>query len=381
MNMAEAMVGILGGGQLGRMQVQAGQKMGIESVVLEKEPNCPAAQVGAKQIVGSLYDREAIFQLAETVGRGGVLTWEVELFDTYAADDLVDRGYTVYPSPTSLREVIMDKWNQKEAFSHAGIPVAPYMKVESQADLDKAREGGKVIIKSRRGGYDGRSNLVVPNQDWEQIREHFSGLTPPVPEDGLLAENIVEFDRELAMMAARDIKGQIAFYPLVETIHVDNICHLVMAPAERSKLKEVRAQEIFREFLRLVDGPGVFGLELFDADELTVNEACMRVHNSGHYTKQACETSQFAQHMGLVLGHDVASTRLLTPATMINLLGRGTDPIPMDQVEQVRKMPNTTVDLYGKEPKPARKIGDIIVTGDIEWSRPQAELARSMIDV
>jgi phosphoribosylaminoimidazole carboxylase PurK protein len=316
-------IGIVGGGQLGMMLTEAASPLGFKVFVLEKEPVCPAAQVGARQIVGNIMDPAAIRELAEQVD---VISWEVEHIGSDTLIDLASEGFNVQPSPYSLA-VIKDKFEQKNMLRRRGLPVPnlialrefinPTDKAERLRTV-KALLGGEIILKARTGGFDGRGNLVY-RDDPDAVDEKFGDSW-----DDVFAERIEDFDKELSVVLARDIHGSVSLYPPVETVHRDNICHTVVAPADISPQVRVAAEDIAHETMKLFRGAGVFAIEMFlRGDDILINEIAPRVHNSGHHTIEANVTSQFAQHIRAISGMPLGSTAMRSPAAaMINILGR-----------------------------------------------------------
>lgn len=359
-------IGLVGGGQLGRMLTEAAHPLGFQVTVVDPTPDCPATMAGARQIVGNLKDADAIRQLAEQTD---VVTWEIEHINTNVLAELADNGINVQPSPSTLA-VIQDKYHQKTMLTRANLPVAPFLPLtHCETETEKQRQiaetvqmlGGAVILKTRRGGYDGRGNLVFDeDMDVAKIDEALGSNWT-----GLYAEALVPFQQEVSVVAARDVKGNIETYPTVETVHEDNICHTVVCPARIKPALISDAQELAHETLRHLEGAGVFAIEMFATeDEVLINEIAPRVHNSGHHTIEASVTSQFEQHIRAITGMPLGPTRLRVPAAaMINILGRREEPLRRDGLENILALPDTHPHFYGKSPRKARKIGHITVLG------------------
>ncbi len=340
-------IGIVGGGQLGRMLTSAAKPLGFEVVVVDPIENCPAAQVGADQIVASLKDPEAITELAE---RTNVVTWEIEHIDTDTLIGLHDNGYDIQPSPHTL-VTIQDKLSQKRMLVAGGIPVAPFF----DFDNSTIELSGPYVVKSRKGGYDGRGNAVVDDLQ-DPIIEEKLGLT------GLYVEQKMDFDKEVAIVAARDKLGNIVTYPLVETIHKDNICHITIAPASVDTATARRAKDIAHDTLGAMEGAGVFAIEMFVVgDDVVVNEIAPRVHNSGHHTIEANITSQFEQHIRAIAGLPLGSTAMRAHAVMINILGTRDEKLDRRGLNTLLTRPDTHPHFYGKDSRPQRKVGHITV--------------------
>jgi 5-(carboxyamino)imidazole ribonucleotide synthase len=367
-------VGIVGGGQLGRMLTEAAHPLGYKVTVLDLTSNSPAAQVGAEQIQGGLKDEEAIRELTEV---SDVTTWEIEHINTDVLEELANEGHNIQPSPQALA-IIKDKLDQKDFLKNNSLPTAEYTYIWHESTLRQAVRllGNNLIIKSRVGGYDGRGNAVYIGQSIEEISQELGSL--------LYAEKIVDFERELAVIAARDINGNIAVYPTVETVHKDNICHTVLAPAEISRRAAKNAHEVAYETLKHLGGAGIFAIEMFQTgDDVIINEIAPRVHNSGHLTIEANATSQFEQHIRAVTGMPLGSTEMRAPAAaMINILGTRDEPLSREGLADALALPDTHPHFYGKDPRPARKVGHITVLGaTIKEVKEKAEQARWAIKI
>jgi 5-(carboxyamino)imidazole ribonucleotide synthase len=371
-------IGIIGGGQLGQMLTLAALPLGFRVVVVNPTANSPAAQVGAEEIVANLYDPKALRKLAET---SDYITIEIEHLEVSELDIIAKLGKPVNPAPSIIR-IIQDKYAQKEFLLEAGIPVAPSVAIESEKDAASALKqfGGKMLIKTRLGAYDGRGNMVVESvSDITRAFTQFSG-TP------LYAEQFIPFEKELAVMAARRMNGDIALYPVVETIHERNICVEVLAPAPVSDRIIEKATEVASSVAELLQGAGMFGIEMFltKTGQVLVNEIAPRVHNSGHYTTEGSRTSQFEQHIRAISGLPLGDTSMVVPAAvMINILGERDGPTKLEGLAKALAVPETSVHLYGKSPtKVDRKMGHITSTGKtIEEAQARALQARKALSI
>ncbi len=331
------------------MTAEAARDLGIEIVVLDRDANSPAGQiVGAKnELVGRWSDPIARAALAERVD---LVTLENEFVEAAALQWLVDRGTPGYPGPETLR-LIQDKLTQKETLRAAGLPVPQFVSVRSIGDLRQAgvRLGWPLVLKARRLGYDGHGNATVPRLD-------------------LFAEAFVAFQSELAVMVVRGRDGATAVYPVVETYQREHICHEVVAPARVDARLAARAREIALRAVETVGAVGVVGVELFCTanGEILINELAPRPHNSGHYTIEACQTSQFANHLRAILGWPLGATELVAPAAaMVNLLGTTLGPARPRGLAAAAAVPGAFVHLYGKrEVRPRRKMGHVTALGD-----------------
>lgn len=347
-------LGIIGGGQLGMMIAEAAQKMPEEIskiIVLDPTENCPAAQVGAEQIVADFKDEKAIHELAE---KSDIITYEIESGNSEVLKSLENKS-EINPSPETLR-IIQDKLLQKEFLSNNNIPVAHFVKIENIEELKKQLEefGYPALLKARRDAYDGRGNYKINTPDEVQKAfDYFAG-------QNLMLEKFVDFKMEVSVIAARNTKGQIKTYPLVENIHEYNILRQTIAPARVSQIISDNADKIAQKTLTVLKGAGVFGIEMFvtSDDQILINEIAPRVHNSGHHTLQSSETSQFEQHLRAILGLELGGVKLLNKTIMYNVLGSQDfegeyKPIQISE-------PQTFLKMYGKKiSKPLRKLGHV----------------------
>jgi len=358
-------LGIIGGGQLGMMITEAAQNLNeiSEVTVLDPTENCPAAQVGAKQIVGDFKDKNAIIKLAE---QSDIITYEIESGNT---DVLSKLKAKIEPSPSTLG-IIQDKLSQKKFLSENGLPVSQFYEITSLDDLrERINELGlPVLLKARRDAYDGRGNFKISSSDEvEKAYQYFDGKS-------LMIEKFVNFKMEVSVIAIRNTKGQIAAYPLVENIHEDNILKMTIAPARVSDDVIRNAGEIAKKTMQVLNGAGVFGIEMFidQNNKILINEIAPRVHNSGHHTLQSCKTSQFEQHLRAILGLDLGSTDLVHKTVMYNILGPDRfegkyKPVQLEKDGVYLKM-------YGKDvSKPQRKLGHFNVV-DMNDSKNTSEL-------
>lgn len=360
------------------MMTEAAKQLDLKIIVIDPLDNCPAKQVGASQIVASMHNKDALHELAE---RTDVITIDVEHVDAETLD-LISRDKTpVRPLPGTIR-MIQDKLKQKQFLADRGIAVADFLAID---DLDSAltaldKFGGKMLIKTRRGAYDGRGNMVVSSvEEVKKALEYFG-------EQGLYAEKFVPFKKELAVMLARDLNGKSEIYPIVETIQNRNICEYVIAPARVDEQAIKLAKDLAERVADVLGGPGIYGIEMFltEDNQVLVNEIAPRVHNSGHYTIEACQTSQFEQHLRAICGLELGSASLkVSAAVMVNILGKRDGPTIEEGFDKLAEIPHTYVHLYGKSPtKVDRKMGHITVTADsVEAAFANAEKAIGLITI
>ena len=366
-------LGIIGGGQLGMMITEAAKNLSehiSEIIVLDPTENCPAAQAGAKQIVGDFKDELAILKLAE---QSDIITYEIESGNT---DVLSKLKAKIEPSPSTLG-IIQDKFSQKTFLSENELPVSQFYEITSLNDLhEKIKELGlPVLLKSRRDAYDGRGNFKITSSDEiEKAYQHFDGKS-------LMVEKFVNFKMEVSVIAARNTKGNIVTYPLVENIHENNILKMTIAPARVSDDVIKDAGKIARKTMEVLKGAGVFGIEMFiDQDgKILINEIAPRVHNSGHHTLQSCKTSQFEQHLRAILGLELGSTDLIHKTVMCNILGPDGFEGKYKPVELEKD--NVYLKMYGKDiSKPQRKIGHFNVV-DLSDSNDASELLKTADEI
>lgn len=378
-------IGIVGGGQLGRMLAIAAKQLGFYVVVTDPTPSSPAGQVADKQIIGGYKDDATIRQLAKEVD---VITIDAEFVNTDTLLDLENKGKKVFPSPKTI-ELIKDKLLQKEFLKTHKIPTADFSDIPSSVILASEmrpesptvkRDAGQasmtikktieqiaqqfgypLLLKARTDAYDGKGNFVVHSEiDIAKGLEKLKGRP-------LYVERFVPFEKELAVMIARNIKDDIAIYPVVETIHQNNILDYLLCPADISDKARHNASELAKKVMQQMKGAGIFGIEMFlkKDDTVLVNEIAPRVHNSGHYTIEASITSQFEQHIRAITGLPLGVTDLLPKAVVMkNILGEKNGSGIPEGLEKVLAMKNVTVHMYGKhESRIGRKMGHITVVG------------------
>lgn len=354
-------LGILGGGQLAKMTAQAAYRMGLRVAVIEHGEDSPAGVMTKLEFSKGWKDSS---ELDNFVKVSDIITLENEFIDPEILDAVAERRL-VFPAPDTMR-FVQDKFTQKQTFSEAGIPTPVFAAIDSKQDLiDFGNANGyPFVAKTRRFGYDGYGNATIKRETeidmvWRRFME---GEEPRA----LLAESFVTFTKELAVMVARNKRGEIAVYPCVQTIQQGHICVTVLAPAPIEDHLQKRAQEIAIACVEKIQGVGVFGIELFLTvqDELLFNEIAPRPHNSGHYTIEACHTSQYENLIRAVTNMPLGSTAMRVPAAcMINLLGeRNGSGIP-DSVVEMLKVENVSLHLYGKKDvRMGRKMGHLTST-------------------
>lgn len=354
-------IGILGGGQLARMSAFQAIRMGIDVAILEKIKNSPAGMLTNKEYVGWVNDKKLVKEFAKNCD---LITLENEFIDSHILTEIENLGKKVLPSPATIG-LIQDKYIQKKTLAKKGIPVPDFFEVKNLSDYSSLikKLGNKFVLKSRKMGYDGYGNALIRSES--DFNTEFFRLTKRHSE--LYAEKFVDFKKELAIMIVRNSK-EINTYPVVETIQKDHICHTVLAPAQITDAQIKLAKEIGVQAVRAVKGRGIFGIEFFltKSGEILVNEMAPRPHNSGHYTIEACVTSQFENHIRSVLDLPLGSTDLVQPfAVMINLLGKKNDSGIIRDYRKVLEDSNVHLHIYGKkQSRIGRKMGHITMLGN-----------------
>lgn len=368
-------IGIIGGGQLGKMLTQKAKKMGFYVEILDPTPDSPAAQVADNQIVGDFYDEN---KLKELVEKNDVITYDIEHVNIKILKQLFDKGYKIYPSPYLL-ELIQDKLTQKHLLNKAGIPVPKFDKVEKLDPLCFEKFGFPCVQKARKGGYDGRGVVVLKDR---------GDLEKAIKAEAIL-EEFIDFEKELAVMVARNTEGEIKCYPVVEMVFNEraNICDMVIVPARVEKEIEEQARKIAIKSIEALDGVGIFGVEMFLTKDgkVLLNEIAPRPHNSGHYTIEACLTCQFEQHIRAITGLPLGSTELLSPAVMVNLLGEeGYEGPPIvEGLNKALAIPGLSFHFYGKkETRPLRKMGHVtILDKNLERAIEKAKEVKDILKI
>ncbi|XXM72112.1 5-(carboxyamino)imidazole ribonucleotide synthase [Lysinibacillus sphaericus] len=350
-------IGIIGGGQLGRMMALAAKHSGFKVAVLDPSPASPCAQVADLVITAPFDQYEALDRLAEA---SDVITYEFENIDYDALKWLAGRAYL--PQGAELIRITQDRIQEKAALTLAGVEVAPYAVILQEEDIYDNIEklGYPAVLKTSRGGYDGKGQYVI--RKVEEVSEAAALL-----ENGpCVLEKWIPFERELSVIVTRNPDGQQTHFPVVENIHVDNILHETIAPARVSEEISRKAVEMAERISETLDLVGTLAIEMFLTEDgsIYINELAPRPHNSGHYSIEACDSSQFAQHIKAVCNWPLRKPSLLKNAVMVNLLGEHIEPV----MKAIPNQPSWFVHLYGKDvPKSKRKMGHVtILTDDIE---------------
>ena len=342
-------IGILGGGQLGRMLALAAARLGFDVAVLSPQARSPAARVAAYEIVAGYEDPAGLAELARI---SDVVTFEFENVPAGSVDELVRRGASVAPDGRALA-IAQDRLAEKSFLNEAGLATVRFASVDSAADLAAAvtRLGAPLLLKTRRGGYDGKGQIWVNRP--ADAQEAFAALGGVAA----IAETPADFKREVALIAARGRGGEIALFPLTESHHEHGILRRSTAPARDAERAMAEAERIAATLLDALGYVGVLGIELFECDDgkLLVNEFAPRVHNTGHWTADGCEVDQFEQHIRAIAGWPLGPTAPLRRVEMSNLLGH-----EADDWRRLAGETDARLWLYGKgDGKPGRKMGHV----------------------
>jgi len=342
-------IGVLGGGQLGRMLAMAAARLGFDVAVLDPERDAPAHRVAAQAIVGDYDDPEALEALASLAD---VITFEFENVPARAIEILETLGAEVAPSGRALA-IAQDRLDEKQFLNEAGEPTVAFAAIDGPDDIVAALQklGRPLLIKGRRGGYDGKG------QAWVQQPREAKAVFAAIGGQPGIAETPADFRRELSVIAARGRDGEIALYPLAENHHEDGILRRTVAPAKVTPQTMAQAERIAATLLSALGYVGVIGIELFERDDgrLLVNEFAPRVHNTGHWTLDGCEVDQFEQHIRAVAGWPLGPTDAIARVEMTNLIGE-----QANDWKRLSAEPETRLWLYGKaDVRAGRKMGHV----------------------
>lgn len=349
-------IGIIGGGQLGRMMAISAKQMGFKIASLDPTPNCPLAQVADFEIIGAYSDLTAIKQLAEV---SDVITYEFENISVEALDWLIENAYV--PQGREVLHATKHRLREKQTIESFGIPVAPYYEVNTMENLSEGVQelGFPAVLKTCTGGYDGKGQVVVQSTD------DFPLAKPLITSTACVLEKWIPFTCEVSVIVHRSPSGEVSVYPVGENIHKNQILHETIVPARISEQVSKRALEIGQIIADKFQLVGTLAIEMFVTEdgEIFVNELAPRPHNSGHYTMEACETSQFEQHIRSVCNLPLGDTRLLSPVVMVNVLGEHYDAV----IASTKLWEIGKIHLYGKaDVKTGRKMGHVnVLTKDI----------------
>jgi len=381
MDIIQKKIGIVGGGQLGKMMILEAKRLGFYVAVLDPTPDCPAHSISDLHIVAALDDEQGYRELAR---RSDVITYEFENIHAQALEKLEGEGHLVYPSVTALK-TIQNKNLQKIALEKSAIPIPRFSLVASTSDI---RECGKtenfgypLMLKTTTGGYDGKGNALIQTEsDVEAAFEQLGG-----GKKELMVEEYIAFDKEISILACRGIGGEKTVYPVAENTHKNSILDTTIVPANISKATSERAAEIATRVMSVFDGVGTFCIEMFvDCDgAVYVNEVAPRPHNSGHYTIEGCFANQFENHIRAIVGLPFGDTNLITPTVMVNLIGESDGGAVLLGLEKAYLDSQVHVHYYGKsESKTGRKMGHYTVVGEtVEDTAKRAQELKTVLRV
>ncbi|TWE01891.1 5-(carboxyamino)imidazole ribonucleotide synthase [Neobacillus bataviensis] len=349
-------IGILGGGQLGRMISIAGRNMGYRFITLDPTPDSPCGQAADQQIISSFSNLKAAQELADS---SDVITYEFENVDSNVASLLENTSFV--PQGSELLRITQNRIREKSTLQSYDVPVAPFLVIESENDIHKAVDcyGFPSIMKTATGGYDGKGQWIIKSTDdipnaietWKNAGKD------------MIIEKFIPFSKELSVIVARNLQGQTKTFPVAENIHVNNILHQSIVPARITVEQQEKAEKISLKVAESLQVIGLIAIEMFltNDGEIIVNELAPRPHNSGHYSMDACITSQFEQHIRAICGLPLGDTTLLSPIIMVNILGQHLREV----LTKINQLPPTAkLHLYGKkESVENRKMGHINFLG------------------
>jgi len=361
----EQVIGIIGGGQLGKMLILSAKKLGFKVITLDPVEDCPAHSIADEHIIADFDNEKAIRELVE---KCNVTTYEFEHINADILIQLVEEGNVIYPSPNHL-QIIQNKYTQKMFLQKQNIPIPA---IRSISTMEEAiawgnTKGYPIMIKSALGGYDGKGNFVYTNE--RSLRQELPSILKT--SSALFVEEWIDYQMEISVLASRGKDGQIEVYPPVLNSHKDSILDETIYPAGLSKELEKKALKMATKIMECFAGVGLFCMELFVCQDghILVNEIAPRTHNSGHYTMEACITSQFEQHLRAISGLPLGATEMRVPyAVMKNLIGPKdiqTKEVHYEGIEKVLTMKDVHLHIYGKKKIQAkRKMGHITVCGE-----------------
>ena len=380
MNVLNKRIGIIGGGQLGKMMILEAKRLGFYIVTLDPAVDCPSHSISDEHIVAAFDDEMAIRELA---GKVDVITYEFEHIGVEALQQVENEGHIIYPSVSSLK-IIQDKYSQKTVLRENDIPIPDFRTVQDIEDIYTVGDifGYPMMLKTTKGGYDGKGNALIKSRD--HVEEAYAGLGSGKKE--LMVEAFIPFEKEISITACRTIDGKRNIYPVAENIHRNSILDTTIVPARISEKSADLAQEIADKVMEVFDGVGTFCIEMFVVgEEIYVNEVAPRPHNSGHYTIEGTICNQFENHIRAITGLALGNVDLICPTVMRNLLGeeRDGETIVLGIEEAYEINQRLKVHIYGKRnSKVARKMGHLtVVSENVEDAIKEAEEAKQLVKV
>lgn len=372
-------LGIIAGGQLGKMLIQEASKWDIITYVLDNDEGCPAGEIASHYVKGSHLEFDSVYNFGKLVD---VLTYEIESINIEALKKLKSEGLKVVPDPEIL-ELIQDKGLQKEFYAKNGIPNSPFKLYDSETAILNGIENGEIsfpfVQKLRTGGYDGRGVAII--NDESDLRKLLPGAS--------VVEKKIEIVKEIAAIAARNKKGEIKCYPVVEMIFDPNanLVDKLICPSSITVEQSEKAINLASEIIELLNLEGLLAVEFFinTEGEVVVNEIAPRPHNSGHHTIESIITSQFEQHLRAILNLPLGSTKIKLPSVMINIVGADghQGPVMYEGLTECMAIDGVKIHLYGKKiTRPYRKMGHItVLSSTLECALKKADKVKQLIKV
>ena len=356
-------IGIIGGGQLGKMMILEAKRLGMYVITLDPSPECPSHSISDELIVGSLGDENAIFELAQKVD---VITYEFEHINAEALVKLEQKGYVIYPTATSLC-LIKDKFHQKAKLRENNICVPDFELIKDFAHLCTyaKKNGYPIMLKNCKDSYDGKGNYLIRTE--QELQTGFDELKGN--ERNLMVEEFIDFDMEVSVIATRSINGDKVIFPIAHNVHVNNVLETTTIPALIPDHLKTEIHDMAEKVMDVFDGVGTFCVEMFvgkGAEKIYINEVAPRPHNSGHYTIEGCRVNQYENHIRAILGLPLGSTKAVHNAVIMrNLLGQSNGKPDVQGLEEACAQEGVNVHVYGKrESRIARKMGHYTVTAE-----------------
>ncbi|HET6641388.1 MAG TPA: 5-(carboxyamino)imidazole ribonucleotide synthase [Nitrososphaeraceae archaeon] len=351
-------IGIIGGGQLGKMIAQEAKRMSLKVHILDPDPECPASSFADELLVADFRNQTAIRRLSELVD---VLTYEIELADSDVLIDLSRARKAIHPAPETLK-IIQNKYRQKVFLQENNLPVPNFALVEDVASGTDTISGRfPLVLKACENSYDGRGNRLIYSE------EDIANAASQKGSGMWMVEEIIHFRKELSVIVARNESGQVSSFPVAENKHSEGILDTTLVPARISKQREGVARDIAEKTVGVLKGSGIFCVEMFLTanGEILINEIAPRPHNSGHYSIEGCSISQFEQHIRAILNLPLLKPRLRSPTVMVNILGprEFEGEYYLDGLNELLSIDGLKLHLYGKRiSKPRRKLGHVTIT-------------------
>lgn len=370
-------LGIIGGGQLGKMLIQAASRWDITTYVLDPDENCSAANLCTKYVKGSFKNYDDVYQFAQEVD---LVTFEIEHVNIEALNQLAKEGKIVHPSAKALT-IIQDKGLQKEFYMQNNFPTAVFKLYQTKEEVLKAITSNEIaypfVQKSRKEGYDGRGVVVIKS----------AAENDKILDVASVIEEAINIEKELAVIVARNNKNEITSFPTVEMEFSAeaNLVEQLICPSAISEEVEQKAQQLAKSIIAALDMTGILAVELFltKTGEVIVNEVAPRPHNSGHHTIESCYTSQFEQHLRAILDFPLGSTKLIQPSVMLNILGEADamGKITYEGIAECMQMEGVNLHIYGKKDvKPFRKMGHVTIFAEnIETAKAKAAQVKKVL--